>query len=260
MEQINYQASSATRINGRGLGKPNEDFLLIDQEHHIFILLDGITRVHQEYEDHPGASASCDVNEIFSRTVHQYLISHITDPNPDSVIKEAAIAGNKALIPYRSTRSLDEWKFYPGTLGIITILRNNQLHFLFTGDCLGTLIRNNSKLHFAQQSRAEALELMKVSKSDRYGIYCNHPEHPFGYGIFNGDPTAELLFEQASMEIRPGDTLILCTDGISRYMRYIRTETLISLSPEEMMDASCQLDAPPFAAYADDKAIIKLQF
>ena len=44
---LSYFAESGTRINERGLGKPNEDLLLVDRENHIFVLLDGITRVHK---------------------------------------------------------------------------------------------------------------------------------------------------------------------------------------------------------------------
>lgn len=260
MEQLNYRVCCATRINSRGLGKPNEDYVLADRDNHIFFLLDGITRVHQEYVDSPGKSAACDVNEIFSREAHRYMVTHMAQEKPDELLRSAAIAGNAALVPYRSQRPLREWQFYPGTLGILALIRENRLYFLYTGDCQGTLIRQGGKLHFGQQEQNGALELMKISKSDRYDLYCNHPSHPLSYGIFNGDADAVPLFQQSSLALEPGDTVILCSDGIRSYIRYAKSEVLRSQSPEEMIEASCRFDVPPFAAYADDKAVIKLEF
>lgn len=260
MEQLNYCVSAATRINGRGLSKPNEDFFLADKEHHIFILLDGITRVHKEYEDYPGKSAACDVNDIFSNVAYRYILEHMDEQEPDILLKKAATAGNAALVFYRSKHTLAQWQFYPGSLGILAMIRGNRLHFLYNGDCQATLIRWGTKMHFAQQGSAEALELMKVSKKDRYDLYCNHPEHPLGYGIFNGDETAAELFEQSAFDLEPGDLLLLCSDGIARYVRYEKCEKLAALTPEEMIDESCRFDVPPFASYADDKTVIKIQF
>ena len=260
METIRYCASSALLINNRGLQKPNEDYVLIDEKHNIFILLDGITRVHQEYLDRPGHSAACDVNRIFAETVHQYLVKHAAQMPAGQLLFEAAKHGNQALIEYRQQRTLEQWQFYPGTLGIIGLLQADRFYYLYVGDCLGTLIRNGAKLHFGQQGSSEALELMKVSKSQRYDLYCNHPEHPLGYGIFNGDSQACELFEQSHLSLMPGDTVILSTDGVARYIRYAKGCVLMGQTPEQMLEASQACDEPPFAKYADDKAIIKLTF
>lgn len=260
MNQLTYQVISAMRINDRGLGKPNEDFVLIDRENQIFILLDGITRVHQEYTDAPGKSAALDVSQLFAETAHAYIIAHLDEGTTDQLLHDAAVAGNKALLPYRSHRPLEQWQFYPGTLGILAMIRDGRLYFLYVGDCLGTLIRQGAKLHFAQQAQNEALEKMKISKADRYNIYCNHPEHPLGYGIFNGDESAEALFQQSSLELLPGDTLILCTDGLRDYIRCTRSRVLTGQTAEQMIASSAPFDAPPFASYADDKAVIKLTF
>ena len=86
MNHMQYQATSGTRINERGLGKPNEDLLLVDRENHIFILLDGITRVHREYADLPGKSAALDVGEIFLQTAYAYMLAHLEEPDTDGQV------------------------------------------------------------------------------------------------------------------------------------------------------------------------------
>jgi serine/threonine protein phosphatase PrpC len=260
METISYRASCALQINNRGLNKPNEDFLLVDDRNHIFIILDGITRVHQEYTDRPGESAACDVNRIFSETAYRYLLENLHTQSPDALLFQAAAEGNRALVAYRQQRSPEQWQFYPGTLGILCLLQGDRLHYLYVGDCQGTLLRRSTKLHFGQQGSSEALELMKISKQDRYAIYCNHPEHPLGYGIFNGDSEATALFEQASIRVQPGDQILLSTDGAAKYIRYAKAAALSSRTPEQIIADSQVYDQPPFAKYADDKGIIKLTF
>lgn len=256
---LSCHIESGLRINSRGLGKPNEDLILIDREQGIFFLLDGITRVHQEYRDHPGHSAAGDVGRIFSEAAHAFLLKHPHMP-PAQLLREAAIAGNNALLPYRRQKSLEEWQFYPGTLGILAILREDTLHFVYNGDCLGMRIRNGETHYFGRQQQTKQLEEMKISKADRYNIYCNHPEHPLGYGIFNGDPQMAELLDSGCLELCSGDTILLCSDGIGDYMQHTDPAILIGQTPEQMLDASTLYDAPPYATYADDKAILKLQF
>lgn len=260
MDTIPYRVSASTRINDRGLQKPNEDHILIDDLHHIFIILDGITRVHDEYIDFPGESAASDVNCIFSEAVRSYILMHKDEFDPQSLLRNAAIVGNQAIIPYRNRRSKSQWQFFPGTLGIISLIQKQQFHYLYVGDCQGTVIRQGAKFHFGKQGQTEALELMRISKAERYDRYCNHPTEPLGYGIFNGDVEAVELFEQSSFELQPGDTVMLATDGLSRHIQYARSADLINQTPEQIIENSCIWDCPPFAKYADDKALIKLEF
>ena len=93
-----------------------------------------------------------------------------------------------------------------------------------------------------------------------YDHYCNHPESPLGYGIFNGDASMAALLDQGVLQIAPGDTVILCTDGLAPYLCNTDVGTLQTLTTEEMLDASVAYDVPPYASYADDKTVIKLSF
>ena len=260
MTQLTYQLFSASRINDRGLEKPNEDYFMVDRERNFFMLLDGITRVHQEYADAPGHSAACDVNQIFSEAAFAYFAENAGSADPNTLLRSAALAGNAALLYYRQQKPQEQWQFFPGTLGILAMLQKNRLYYAYTGDCMCTLLRQDSKLHFCQQGANQALEQLKVSKADRYEIYCNHPEHPLSYGIFNGDENVNQLLEQGSLELQRGDVLFLSTDGLSSYMRFTKADTLRNQTPEEILDASGIYDKPPFAAYADDKTLLKLVF
>ena len=45
---MQFRYDTDTQINNRDFGKPNEDLILLDRDHQIFFILDGITRVHQD--------------------------------------------------------------------------------------------------------------------------------------------------------------------------------------------------------------------
>lgn len=260
MKDLNYRATAATRINERGLGKPNEDLIFVDREHHIFILLDGITRVHQEYRERPGKSAAYEVGQIFLDVACDYLLRHVDMEDADQLLRQAALLGNAAIVPYRQQKPLEQWQFYPGALGILAILRGNRLHYAYLGDSLAAHIRGSEKSIFGRQEQLDTIDQMRVTKRERYDKYCNHPESPLGYGIFNGDEAVASLLDQGVRYLAPGDTVILCTDGLGPYLCNTDVEELKAFSAEEMLDASSAYDVPPYATYADDKTLIKLSF
>ena len=254
------RADYATKSHTRGLDKPNEDRLLVDGERGIFIVLDGVTRVHSEYEKAPQSSAAGEVGDIFLKEVYAYICEHLFDPSPRLILENAVRLANSKIKEYRKIKSKDEWVFYPSTLGIISILRGKTLHYLSVGDCIGILLRYNSKIIFGRELALEAVDLCNVSKNERYDIYCNHPENHLSYTVYNGDEVVMDGVEYSFVDVHDGDIVILATDGIADYLKFEKVRDLILQSPEEMISNSGRYDAPPYAEYADDKTLIKLSF
>ena len=250
----------ATKPHGRGLDKPNEDRLLVDKERGIFIVLDGVTRPHGEYEASPFESAALDVGNIFLTEVYAYLCDHISDQNPRKILENAVRIANEKIYEYRQKKSADEWGFFPSTLGIISILRGKTLHYLCVGDCIGVLIRYNSKIIFGRELTVKAVDLCQATKSERYALYCNHPENHLSYTVFNGDDVVMDGVQYSFIDLHEGDILFLASDGIADYLKYEKAVDLVFKSPESIIGDSVRYDAPPFASYADDKTLIKLQF
>ncbi len=260
LEKIKLTLDFATAPHTRELKKPNEDRLLVDGERGIFIVLDGVTRVHSEYEKAPFESAARDVGDIFIKEVYAYICDHISDPDPRAILEGAVREANALIKDYRSKKSEAEWGFYPSTLGIISILRDGRLYYLSVGDCIGVLLRGSSKILFAREFALEAVDLHGVSKKDRYAIYCNHPENHLSYTVFNGDEVVMRGVEYSFLDIHEGDVLFLATDGIGDYLKYEKIGELKKRSADEIISHSGEYDAPPYAEYADDKTLIKLSF
>lgn len=64
--------------------------------------------------------------------------------------------------------------------------------------------------------------------------------------------------EFSSIDLCEGDTVLLASDGVARYLQYEKNATLIAQTAQEMLEASVKYDVPPYAAYSDDKALIKI--
>ena len=254
-----YLVTSALKTNNRDFEKPNEDYILCDIENGIYILLDGITRVHSEYGD--GNNFAYEVDEIFANTVYMYLLERIKTINESGVsdlLKSAVIEGNLALAEYRSKKDLQDWVYYPATLGLIVLIHNNTLHYICAGDCLGVLLRGSSKIYFGEQQTLKAIDLNKFSKDVRYSTYCNHPDNPLSYAVFNGDESLVDAMEQSFIDLHSGDVIILATDGLGNYIKFEKTEKLRLITAEEMAEYSLAYDKLPYAEYSDDKAVIKI--
>ncbi len=258
--KIRIKIDFATTPHTRELDKPNEDRLVCDEERGIFIVLDGVTRVHKEYENDPFESAARDVGDIFIKEVYAYICEHISDPEPKEILMCAVDRANSLIRDYRSKKSKEEWGFYPSTLGIISILRDGRLYYLCVGDSIGVLLREDSKILFGREFVLEAVDLLDVSKKERYDLYCNHPDNHLSYTVFNGDEVVMRGVQYSFIDLYEGDTLFLATDGIGSYLKYEKSADLKEQSAEEIISRSGEYDRPPYANYADDKTLIKITF
>ncbi len=259
----NFDAHSVP--HSRNLKKPNEDFFDMDVENNVFIILDGVTRPHSEYEKRPFESDACVVNEIFSEKVLSYINVYLEKfgmpegaENICLLLKKAVLFANESINSFRKVKSLEEWGFYPSTLGIVAMFVENRLYYASLGDGIGVLLRNNSKIIFGREHAIEAVDTLGVTKRERYEKYCNHPENPLFYSVFNGDEGIEAGLEVSFIDISKGDVVLLATDGMGRYVRFEKGDVLKSQSAREMIEASSKYDVPPYAGYADDKTIIKV--
>ena len=260
LEKAKLVVDSVSVPHGREIEKPNEDKLLVDKENGIFIVLDGVTRVHAEYEATPFESAALDVSEIFLRHAYEYIKAHICDPDPKEILESAVMCGNLEVRKYREKKSLQEWEYYPSTVGIMAILRDGTLHYLCVGDCLGVLLRGSAKILFGRQFALEAVDLTHVSKKYRYDNLCNHPKNHLSYTVYNGDEEVMNGLDYSFIDLHEGDVVFLASDGIGNYLRYEKNADLIKQSADEIIALSGKYDIPPYAEYEDDKTLIKLLF
>ena len=260
-EKLVFKTECASVPNTRiELKKPNEDRFFVDEKNGVIILLDGVTRVHSEYDERPYESASAEVGEIFIKTAYGFIVDNINSSDPESVILGAISFANEKLREFRDKKSVSEWNFYPATLGFVGLIRDNILYYVGVGDCMGVIIRRKAKIILGKEWSVEALDKLNITKNQRYGLYCNHPENPLSYTVFNGDDSVVTELDCSFVDLHAGDILFVVSDGIADYVKYEKSDILINQSPEQIILNSSDYDVPPYAEYADDKTIVKVTF
>ena len=259
-EKLSFKVEGASAPHERDIEKPNEDRLFIDEERGIFILLDGVTRPHSEYVSHPYESAALDLGNIFIEEAYRFILDHISDSEPESILRGAVMKANLKIREYRNKFSCEEWEYYPSTLGFVVLLRDGVLHYVSVGDSIAVLVRRNAKMLFGREWALEAVDKLNLTKKERYEKYCNHPENHLSYTVFNGDDEVMRGLEYSFIDIHKGDVLFIASDGIGDYLKYEKSSDIIKMTPCEIIDRSGEYDRPPYAEYADDKTVIKLSF
>ncbi len=261
--QLRFQLScdAATQVNRRGLQKPNEDYYIADPEQGIFLILDGVTRPHGEYpavtESHALAVSKRFAEVVYGQVVQGHHKIR-TNKQAKAVLAEAFAAGNRAILQYNQSLSLEAGSFPPGTVAFLGVIVGARLHYAFIGDCLGLLLRDGQRIQLGEQQTKPAFLAGKTDKAELYGSICNNPEHPLGYGVLTGDVRAEQFVRCSCIQLENQDVLLLSTDGMDNYLRYAPCQELCSLSAKELLLASGQYDVPPYAKYADDKTVLKI--
>ena len=143
---IIYKSESATKKNVKDINKPNEDYCLCDDASCTYILADGVSRdkINGIY---PNPSPSEDVATLFVKSVHE-SISNNSGKEALNILESAIETGNDRIRAYNNKKQWDN-EFYPGTVGIIVTIRNQELFYAYIGDCYG-LVLNRDKKFFSK--------------------------------------------------------------------------------------------------------------
>ncbi len=242
-----------------GIKKPNEDHLIADRDNGVFIVADGVTRPHGEYGP-DGKSSAYDVTVLFCETAYRCVISKLSGCSAVSdvtkLLKEAFVKGNDAAAGITDKNEF----FRPATVALCAVIFKGELCFAYIGDCSGVLIRGGCRYVFAER-QTEAVSRLGLSKEELYNNYINKPGKKFAYGVINGDPLASAFVVTSHMRLEDGDKVIVATDGLTDALLY--ESTVILNNPELSLlipSVSACYDNPPFAGYADDKAMIDIVF
>lgn len=233
-----------------GLNKPNEDFCIADADHGIFLLADGVTRPHEEYQGASESLASICAREL-CQSAYDYLLSHLSDP-PEEALRLAMLAGNRCIQVLNQEYSGNR---PPCATFAGAILREGQLYFSTCCDTVAFLIRGGNKFQLSEHHNYAATR-MGYSRDEVYRTLHNNALHPYGFGIFNGDPRLAELLTVTHITLEPDDRIILASDGLTECLRTLRGNHLKTLSPKELLAQSLPFDRPPFGSYADDKCCI----
>lgn len=258
---FHIQCSCMTATNQRGLNKPNEDYYFIDETNRIYMVLDGVTRNHDEYAQMQQESPARTVSRLFAASVQRILAAaEIQLQTPEAIkpiLRDAIEQANRDVAAYSAGK---QWSYLPATVCVLCVIIEHTLYYAYIGDCVGMLLRDSQKIRFTQeQTKLLALFKKDFSKEQIQTQICNRTAHPYGYGVINGEPAAMDFLRISHIRLEPGDTLLLSSDGLSALMEFAPPEALQNEPLESLIEASKQYDVPPFHRYTDDKTLVRLQ-
>ncbi|MFQ8601088.1 MAG: PP2C family protein-serine/threonine phosphatase [Oscillospiraceae bacterium] len=255
------QCSCITTTNQRGLNKPNEDYYLTDEANQIYMVLDGVTRNHDEYTEMQQESPARTVSQLFAASVQRMLggeaVRQKAPPEIKRILREAVEQANRDVAAYCAGK---QWRYLPATVCVICMIIEQTAYYAYIGDCIGMLLRDGQKIRFTQE-QTKLLSLFKeqFTKEQIQTQICNRAAHPYGYGVINGEPAAMDFLRISHIRLEPGDTLLLASDGLSALLEFAPPEALQKEPLEGLIQASKQYDTPPFHRYTDDKTLVRLQ-
>ncbi len=210
---MKYISSCGTIKNTKTYDRPNEDYVLCDDEKNIYILLDGVSRdkINGKY---PNPSPAREVTELFAKEVYDYLRGNCDSYNLE-YIKKAFMKGNKAIADYNAEYQV----FLPGTVGIICVADKEKLYYGYIGDCYGRLIGNGEIKIFTEcQTEKIAAHKREFSAGEIRNNICNNPQHPYSYGVLTGQKEAMEFVMLGECMLTNVDMMILSSDGMEPYL------------------------------------------
>ena len=74
------------------------------------------------------------------------------------------------------------------------------------------------------------------SNEIRFDI-CNHAGHPYGYGVWDGNPGAMDFVKYGMITLLKGDVILIYTDGMAKIIENMTVEEVMNVPMDEMCDS-----------------------
>lgn len=260
-------------VNGETFVRPTEDYLICDGYNKIYLVADGITRSHKEYESFlKGESQNNSITQKVSKhfcdsmyaTLKEMLLDEQDEEDLFGLFKNAFVLSNEKVKSFLDNHKNEYFEgiidntYYekPGCVAIAACILGNKLYYGSVGDCMGILVRGNRRIIFSDKQTDYAFKIDRVERDRKklYEEYVNIPENLHGYGVVNGDKNASEFFKVSRIELEEGDVVFIVSDGISDLIQYGDINDIINLPLENLIDKARDTNRGD-----DDKAIIRLK-
>ena len=229
---MKYTSESISLPNSKPpLGRPNEDYCICDDEHGIYIMLDGVSRdaVGGVY---PNPSPAAEASEIFAKNAYSYILDMLAMGFDASefLILDAIHCGNRFVSCYNSSGTYD---FLPGTVGMVLMIDGCSVVYGFIGDCFGKVVSAGASRIFTRcQTEYVHKHKKEYTTHEIRNVICNNKGHPAGYGVLNGTDDAFLFVETGCFELLENEKIFLYTDGFEKYINPLPCCDLYNLTVE----------------------------
>lgn len=208
---IQLQVSGATKANNF-VDKPNEDVYVMDEGNHIYIVADGVTRDRLDGK-YPNPSPAQYISQLFVRETYQYLHDNLLHDNLYELLEQAITYSNNII----QSENKDYTEFAPSTVAIVAIVRSNLLYYAHLGDCSIWLLGEKFKRITNPQTEIIHEHAQEFTLAQIRDEIANNPNHPYAYGVLNGDEQALLFVEYHQLELVSGMNILIASDGFDDF-------------------------------------------
>lgn len=236
---VKYNSSAITIKNSKGIDKPNEDYYLCDDEKGIYILVDGVSR-DKIKGVYPNPSPSFWVSKVFVQSVYNYLLNNFGGDFLE-LLSEAIKKGNSEIKNYNDKTKWEN-DFLPGTVGIIVIIMENKLFYAYIGDCYGVIINRDKYIFSKCQTDNIEKHKKEFTPFEIRNKICNNVEHPYSYGVLNGDLRAMKFVNYGEIDICTEDKIFLFSDGFSDVVKSFSGEDIYKMEIGQLVKYSTGCD------------------
>lgn len=143
----------------------------------------------------------------------------------------------------------------PGTVGIITVIRDYKLFFAYIGDCYGLVINNkgNKTIFTKCQTEEIANHKKEFSAYEIRNEICNNESHPYSYGVLNGDFRAMKFVNFGTIDILRNDKMIICSDGFADIIKNVSGRKLYQMTMDQMTTSANESDDKTMVIIEEDR-------
>lgn len=259
---ISGRGHYALKRNREFEDKPNEDYLIVDNDNLIFILCDGVTR-QRVNDDYPQPSLSRKASKLFAETVFNYLKKNRFTNNSITLLQQAAFLGNKEIYNFNKKKLLGvncHHNDLAGTVSIIGIIKKNFFYYAFIGDCQCLHVTKGKvkkitipqTIAIKEYRNRQFKKNIDEQKSRR--DFRNKIGNPYSYGVFTGEKESLHFVEYGKVALRVDDKIILISDGLINYINRHQL-TLIDKTPFQIINKAELFDTKQ-KFRSDDKSVI----
>jgi len=190
---------------GKVRDKNEDNYCVLDDQLMVYIVADGMG----------GHNSGEIASAIAIDTIKEHLLKYLLDENEDESIKgiifEAFNRANNEIINKSANQAGCDGM---GTTATLALFREGKLYLGHIGDSRGYLIKNGTIQQITQDHSLVAELLRKGSISEREAI--KHPQKNIITKALGTD--IKVKADVFTVDFDEGDTLILCTDGLSNFV------------------------------------------
>ncbi len=256
------QRTNADGSYGSG-GKPNEDFVVVDDDHHFVILCDGSTR-RGSNGTYVNPSPAAMVAQAAANAAAEYLRAQEGTDIPEQV-RSAFLAANRAAAKVNCQNGLTASNNEHGLAGAAMIIvridpAKGMLHFDYAADPL-LMLQEGRHWRLLTPTPLSWVEDYRKTSPDRTAArryiseqVRNNPDHRGGYGVVNGDERLQSFLKSSAIPVSEGKRIVVASDGLLALLKS-NPAFLVNPDPEAIINRQEQLDGLQ-ALRSDDKSLV----